>query len=330
MIVITGGAGFIGSHLAEHLLASGHRVRLLDNLSTGRRENVARLLGPRCELEEVDVGRLDEAGRWLEGVDELYHLAAAVGVKLVVTQPVDSIEHNVLDTATVLRAAARRGVPTLIASSSEVYGKSANVPFREDDDAIYGATVYSRWSYALAKALGEQLALAHHGQSGLPAVIVRLFNTVGPRQVGQYGMVLPRFVQRAASGEPIEVYGDGRQTRCFCHVRDVVAAMPRLLAKADCHGGVYNLGGDEEVSIGELAERVVALTGSSGGIRYVPYDEAFSGPIEDPRRRVPDLQRVREAIGFQPTRPLDKMLEELIALARRSAGAEAANDPRNP
>lgn len=318
-IAITGGAGFIGSHLAEHLLELGHRVRLLDNLSTGRAANVEHLLGPRCTLERVDVGGLDDEGQWLAGVDELYHLAAAVGVKLVVTEPVASIEHNVLDTARVLRAAARRGVPMLMTSSSEVYGKSDRVPFREDDDAIYGATKYSRWSYALAKALGEQLALAHHAQDGLSVVVVRLFNTVGPRQVGQYGMVLPRFIQKAVSNEPIEVYGDGKQTRCFCHVRDVVEAMPRLVAEPACRGEVFNLGSDEEVSIERLAERVIELSGSTAGVRHVPYEQAYAGPFDDPRRRVPDLHKIQQTIGFRPTRTLDKIIEELIGQTSNSA-----------
>lgn len=324
-IVITGGAGFIGSHLAEHMVERGCRVRLIDNLSTGRRSNVAHLLGPRCSLEEVDVAELDADGGWLEGADALYHLAAAVGVKLIVEKPVESIEHNVVDTARVLRAAAKRSVPTLIASSSEVYGKSTAVPFREEDDAIYGATVYSRWSYALTKALDEQLALAHHARSGLAVVVVRLFNTVGPRQVGQYGMVLPRFVQKAVRDEPIEVYGDGEQTRCFCHVRDVVGAMPRLMATEQCHGGVFNLGADDEVTIKALAERVIALSGSRGGLRFVPYERAFAAPFDDPRRRAPDLRRIREAIGFQPSRSLDKIIEELIQLARHPADNAGAD-----
>ncbi len=322
-VVITGGAGFIGSHLAEQLLARGHRVRLIDDLSTGRRENVAHLLGERCRLDVMRVGDLPADGSWLEGVEAVYHLAAAVGVKLIVEEPVRSIENNVTETAGLLAAAAGRSVPTLIASSSEVYGKSGQVPFREDDDVVYGATVYSRWSYAMAKALDEYLALAHHRTSGLGVVVVRLFNTVGPRQVGRYGMVIPRFIASALADEPIEVYGDGEQTRCFCHVSDVAAAMRRLLAEPACRGRVFNLGSDEEVSIAALADRVIALSGSRSEKRFVPYDQAYQTRFDDLRRRVPDLRRIREAIGFAPTWRLDEILKQLIEEARSGSGASA-------
>lgn len=322
--MITGGAGFIGSHLAERLLSRGQRVTLVDDLSTGRRSNVAHLLGDRCRLIERRVGDMPADGRWLEGVDGLYHLAAAVGVKLIVDEPVSSIENNILETAGLLRAASARGVPTLVTSSSEVYGKSATVPFGEDDDVTYGPTVYSRWSYAMSKALDEHLALAHYRTHGLPVVVVRLFNTVGPRQSGQYGMVIPRLVHRATSGEPIEVYGDGRQTRCFCHVSDVVEALPKLLGDGACHGRVFNLGSDEEWTIDAVAERVLALTGSPAGKRYVPYEQAYGKAFDDLRRRVPDLGRVREAIGFEPRWSLDMILRELVEAARAShAGREA-------
>ncbi len=315
-VLITGGAGFIGSHLAESLLARGHRVSLVDDLSTGRRDHVAGLLGERCTLTECRVADLPSDGSWLDGVDQVYHLAAAVGVQLIVDQPVSSIENNVVETAGLLRAAASRGVPTLITSSSEVYGKSTAVPFREDDDVTYGSTMFSRWSYAMTKALDEHLALAHYRTDGLPVVIVRLFNTVGPRQTGQYGMVLPRLVNRAVAGEPIQVYGDGQQTRCFCHVSDVVRALPKLLGRADCHGRVFNLGSDEEWSINAVADRVIELSGSTAGKCHVPYEKAYGTAFDDLRRRVPDLTRVGEAIGYRPTRSLDAILTELIDLAR--------------
>jgi UDP-glucose 4-epimerase len=316
-VLITGGAGFIGSHLAELLLGQGCAVHIVDDLSTGRRENIAHLLGDRCRLTVSKVADLPGDLAWAEGVDEIYHLAAAVGVKLIVDDPVGCIETNLLDTIKVLRAAAPRRIPILITSSSEVYGKSDRVPFGEDDDVTYGSTVYSRWSYAMAKALDEHLALAHVASEDLPVVIVRLFNTVGPRQTGRYGMVVPRFIEKALANEPIEIYGSGRQTRCFCHVGDVVPALVRLLARPECYGRVFNLGSDEEVSVEQLADRVIELTGSTGGKRWVDYDQAYQTRFDDLHRRVPDLTRIKRAIGFEPTRDLDAILEELIALARR-------------
>lgn len=318
-VLITGGAGFIGSHLARRLVGEGHHVHILDDLSTGRRENVADLIGPRCVLQ---VQRASEAlGQyaWLAGFDAIYHLAAAVGVQLIVDRPVYTIEDNIMETAATLRAAAAFNIPVLITSSSEVYGKSDRVPFREDDDVTYGSTAYSRWSYAMTKALDEYLALAHHRQTGAPVVIVRLFNTVGPGQIGQYGMVVPRFVERAVAGRPIEIYGDGRQTRCFCHVGDVTAALPRLLAEPTCWGGVFNLGSDEEVTIEELADRTIRLAGSVSRKVHVDYDQAYNTRFDDLRRRVPDLSRVRQAIDWRPTKRLDDILGELIDQARRTA-----------
>ncbi len=315
-ILITGGAGFVGSHLARHLLSQGHRVHLLDNLSTGRVANVAELLGENCVLQRESVAEALTNVAWLREFDQIYHLAAAVGVQLIVDDPVHTIETNVLETARVLKAAATFHIPVLITSSSEVYGKSDRVPFREDDDVTLGATIYSRWSYAATKALDEYLALAYHRQLDLPAVVVRLFNTVGPRQVGQYGMVLPRFVEAALDGRPIEIYGDGQQSRCFCHVQDVVEALPKLLGYDACHGRVFNLGSDQEVTINELADRVIALAGSSSTKRYIAYEQAYGQKFDDLRRRVPDLSRVREAIGFAPRRQLDDILRELIETQR--------------
>ncbi len=316
-ILITGGAGFIGSHLARKLVGEGALVHIVDDLSTGRRENVADLLGPDCVLQVQRVSEALVNIAWLREFDAIYHLAAAVGVQLIVDRPVYTIEDNVLETAAVLKAAAAFNTPVLIASSSEVYGKSDRVPFREDDDVTYGATTFSRWSYAMTKALDEYLALAHHAQAGAPVVIVRLFNTVGPGQVGQYGMVVPRFIERALADSPIEIYGDGKQTRCFCHVADVVDALPRLLGESSCWGRVYNLGSDEEVTIEQLADRVIALSGSNSGKVHVDYDRAYNTRFDDLRRRVPDLARVRAAIGFEPTKKLDDILDELIDPARR-------------
>jgi len=323
-VLITGGAGFIGSHLARLLLEQGHTVHLLDNLSTGRRDNIAGLLGEfdgRVRLQVQSVSEALSNFAWVRHFDQIYHLAAAVGVKLIVDDPVHTIENNVVDTARVLQAASAFDIPILVTSSSEVYGKSDRVPFREDDDVTYGATKHARWSYAATKAIDEYLAMAHHRQTGLATVVVRLFNTVGPGQIGRYGMVLPRFIESALEGRPIEVYGDGRQTRCFCWVGDVVTALPKLLASPSCRGGVYNLGSDEEVTITDLAERVIALSGSSSEIRFVPYEDAYGADFDDLRRRVPDLHRVRAAIGYAPTRTLDQIVTELItrAKARRQA-----------
>ena len=319
-IVVTGGAGFIGSHLVESLLAAGHDVHVVDDLSTGRRSNIAHLLDNfrGCRLSACRVSDMPADGSWLDGVEQVYHLAAAVGVKLIVEQPVRSIENNVTQVATLLRQVADRKIPTLIASSSEVYGKSAKVPFCEDDDVVYGSTRFSRWSYAMSKALDEYLALAHYQTDGLPVVAARFFNTVGPGQSGQYGMVVPRFIAKALSNQPIEVYGDGRQTRCFCHVGDVTDALPKLLGRPECHGQVYNLGSDEEVSIADLADRVIAMTGSRAGRVNVPYDSAYGSGFDDLTRRVPDLTKIRAAIGFTPTKKLDDILRQLI----RPAGNE--------
>lgn len=320
-ILITGGAGFIGSHLARRLLADGHELVLVDDLSTGRRDNVAELLGERCELRCQRVGEALADDAWMQSIDAIYHLAAAVGVQLIVDEPVHTIETNVLETSAVLRSAARFGTPVLLTSSSEVYGKSSRVPFSEDDDVVYGATCYNRWSYAATKAIDEYLALNYHKTHELPVVIVRLFNTIGPGQIGRYGMVVPRFIERALADKPIEIYGDGQQTRCFCHVSDVVGAMVRLLSTPACCGRVYNLGSDEEVTIDELADRIIALTGSSAGKRYVDYQTAYGAAFDDLRRRVPDLDRIRQAIGFEPTCTLDQMLRQLIDAARDQASS---------
>ena len=320
-ILITGGAGFVGSHLARRLLADGHDLVLVDDLSTGRRDNVAELLGEHCELRCQQIGEALADDAWMKSIDAIYHLAAAVGVQLIVDEPVHTIETNVLETSAVLKSAARFGTPVLLTSSSEVYGKSSRVPFSEDDDVVYGATCYNRWSYAATKAIDEYLALNYHKTHKLPVVIVRLFNTIGPGQIGRYGMVVPRFIERALADKPIEIYGDGQQTRCFCHVSDVVGAMVRLLSTPACYGGVYNLGSDEEVTIDELADRIIALTGSGAGKQYVDYQTAYGAAFDDLRRRVPDLSRIRQAIGFEPTRSLDQILRQLIDAARAQASS---------
>jgi UDP-glucose 4-epimerase len=331
--LITGGAGFIGSHLAERLQADGRELVLIDNLTTGRRENVAHLLGDRCRLVEAGVGEaLAREPHLLQGVREVYHLAAAVGVRLVVDDPIRMIRNNVEEAALILEAARAAGAAILIASSSEVYGKSAKMPLAEDDDLVLGPTTSSRWGYALTKALDEHLALAHHAKHGLGAVVVRLFNTIGPRQVGRYGMVVPRFVRRAVEGGELEIYGDGRQTRAFCDVRDVVRAMTDLLGDPRHHGGVFNVGSDDEMTIGELADRVIALAAAHGGgaarKRLVPYAQAYEPGFEDPQRRVPDLSKIRRAIGFQPAFSLDQTLAELIALASCARPPQPLAPPR--
>lgn len=314
--LVTGGAGFIGSHLVDALLARGDTVVIVDNLSTGRRENLAaHAANPRLTLITRDVSAaVPDLGK-PETFDEIYHLAAAVGVKRIIERPIESIENNVVETAALLRYAAKaphqRRPRVLIASSSEVYGKSAKSPFSEDDDCVYGPTTALRWSYACSKAIDEHLALAHHAQSGLPVVIVRLFNTVGPRQVGEYGMVLPRFVRRVLAGEPPEIFGDGQQSRCFCDVRDVCRALPRLLAEPGCAGRVFNLGSERGITIRDLAHTVIHTLGARVQPRYIPYDEAYAPGFEDLRQRVPDLRRVREAIGFAPVISLEQTVRDV-------------------
>lgn len=322
--VITGGAGFIGSRLARRLVDLGRRVVVLDNFSTGRRSNLADLashpLVTVVESDLRDTALLDDV---IAEADEVYHLAAAVGVRLIVEDPVHTIETNVQGASEVLRVAAKWMRPILLTSTSEVYGKGTRTPFSEDDDTIYGPTKNSRWSYAFSKAIDEFLALAYHQSRGLPVVIVRLFNTVGPGQVGDYGMVAPRLVQQALAGGPIQVYGDGAQSRCFCHVDDIVPALIKLLATPAAHGLVVNLGSDEEVSINELAERIRAKVNPACAIKHVPYDEAYRPGFEDLRRRVPALDRARRLIGFAPSRNLDKILDDVIAYCRASGASQA-------
>lgn len=330
-VLVTGGAGFIGSHLVECLIArdgGGLDVTVVDDLSTGRRENldVIRAAGERAGAAvRVIESDLCEAIPVLgDGApfDRVFHLAAAVGVDLVLDDPVRAIEVNVETTSALLKHLSRHGSPpTLIASSSEVYGKPGTSVFSEDDDSLYGSTTVTRWSYAHAKALDEHLALGYHATRGLPTVVARFFNTVGPRQRGRYGMVLPRFVGAALAGESLRVFGDGQQTRCFCDVRDVVPAVAALLETPVCFGRVFNIGSDRAVSVRGLAERVIAVLGSASGIELVPYDEAYASGFEDLRHRRPDLSRVREAVGFEAAYPLDRTIRDVADEMRKSGVA---------
>lgn len=311
--LITGGAGFIGSHLAERLLETGHHVVVLDDLSTGRLANLSAVAGhPRLQLVRDSVECEATVTALMSQCDRVFHLASAVGVQLIVDEPVRTIRTTIHGTEVVLEAAFKFGRPVLITSSSEVYGKGTRVPFAEDDDVVLGSTRHTRWCYAYSKGVDEFLGLAYHRQYGLPVVIVRLFNTVGPRQVGQYGMVLPRFVEAAMAGRPLKVTGDGTQTRCFAHVSDVVDAMIKLMDTPAAVGGVFNLGSDEEVSINELARRVIAATGSSSSVEHVSYEAFYGRAFDDMMRRVPDLRRIRATIGYRPRRNLDQIIQSVV------------------
>jgi UDP-glucose 4-epimerase len=308
-ILVTGGAGFIGSHLTEVLLARGNEVTILDDFSTGRPQNIAHLRADsRLQVVCDSVENPTTVNTVMASCDAVYHLAAAVGVQLIVDQPVRTISSIIHGTEVVLEAAHRFGRPVLITSSSEVYGKGLRVPFSEDDDVVIGPTRSSRWCYGYSKGIDEFLGLAYHKQFNLPVVIVRLFNTVGPRQVGMYGMVLPRFVELAVKGLPLKVHGDGRQTRCFCHVSDVVAAMIRLTDRNDVIGQVFNLGSDEEISIIDLARRVVSVCESKSQIEFVSYEQAYGQRFDDTQRRVPRLDKLRSVIEFFPRYGLDQII----------------------
>jgi UDP-glucose 4-epimerase len=315
--LITGGSGFIGSHLADLLLAAGHRVLAIDDLSTGRLDNVHHLLdNPSFHLARANITDQVVMDRLASQADIIIHLAAAVGVKLIVEHPVRTIETNVMGTEVVLQAALRYGRRVLLASTSEVYGKGSKIPFGEEDDVLLGPTSKSRWSYAASKMVDEFLALAYHQEYGLEVVPFRLFNTVGPRQTGQYGMVVPRFVRQAVRGEPITIYGDGAQSRCFCDVRDVVEAIGGLAQHAEAPGRVYNIGSSEEVTIRELAERVKSISQSDSPIVYTPYAEAYAPGFEDMRRRAPDTSRIQALLGWRPRRSLNDILQAVTAYER--------------
>lgn len=316
-ILITGGAGFVGSHLADKLLGEGHEITVIDDLSTGRYSNIAHLEdndGFRLIIDTVLNAPLME--ELIRETDRVYHMASAVGVRLIMEQPVKTIETIFHGTDVVLGRCAKFRKRVLIPSTSEVYGKGVSVPFREEDDLLTGATDKHRWAYACAKTLDEFLALAHYKETRLPVVVARLFNTVGPRQTGQYGMVVPRFVQAAIKNEPIEVHGDGTQSRCFGHVTDVVGGLTSALETPACFGEVINIGSDAEVTINQLAEKAIALTASTSEIRFVPYAEAYGEGFEDMRRRVPSLEKARLLIGYQPTRTLDDIINDVAGELR--------------
>jgi UDP-glucose 4-epimerase len=324
-VLITGGAGFIGSHLADAYVARGDEVVALDDLSTGRFENVLHLWQhPRFRLVTGTVEDADAVAELVAECDAVVHLAAAVGVRLVVERPVRTIETNVRGTEAVLAAAAEHGRKVLVASTSEVYGLSGRGTFREGDPLVLGATTTARWGYACSKALDEFLALGYWRERGVPVVIARFFNTVGPRQTGRYGMVLPTFVGQALAGRPITVHGDGSQTRCFCDVADVVGAVLRLMDHPDAVGGVFNVGSDEEVSIAGLAALVKDVAGSASEVVHVPYREAFRDGFEDIRRRVPDLTKVRDLIGYRPTRTLAQIVRRVVNAHRPAAACQLA------
>jgi UDP-glucose 4-epimerase len=313
-VLITGGAGFIGSHLADAYLQRGDDVSVIDDLSTGTIDNISHLkTNPRFSYTIDTVHNQPVTAELVDQCDVVVHLAAAVGVKLIVESPVRTIETNVRGTEVVLKLANKKKKKVLIASTSEVYGLSADVPFREDGNLVMGATTKGRWSYACSKAIDEFLALAYWREKKLPTVIVRLFNTVGPRQTGRYGMVIPTFVRQALAGRPITVYGDGKQTRCFGYVGDVVGALIKLVDHPDSVGQVFNIGSNEEISIFELAQRVKQLTDSKSEIVFMPYDEAYEEGFEDMPRRVPDTSKINQLVGFKPEMKLDGILQSVIS-----------------
>ena len=312
--LITGGAGFIGSHLTEHLLAAGNEVVVLDNLSTGTLDNLSAVIG-RPEFRFVQGSVTDPAAveACMSGIEAVFHLAAAVGVFTILDKTMDSLRTNLHGTETMLDAALRHDVPILVASTSEIYGKNTANGLTEESDRIIGSPLKNRWSYAEAKALDETFAHLYAVEHGLRTVIVRPFNTVGPRQTGRYGMVIPRFVTQALAGESITVFGDGQQTRCFCHVHDVVPALVALLSDESAYGKVFNLGSTEQTTISQLAERVITATGSTSVIAKVPYEEAYGEGYEDMQRRIPDCTRALNQIGFAPTRTLDDIISAVVA-----------------
>jgi len=316
-VLITGGAGFIGSHLAEYLLSQGHFVFVIDDLSTGSIENILHLKRDSRFHYTIDsVLNVPVAAELVDQCDIVYHLAAAVGVKLIVESPVRTIETNVRGTEVILELANKKKKKVVIFSTSEVYGKGNKIPFAEDADLVLGPTNKGRWSYACSKAIDEFLALAYWKEQRLPVLVVRLFNTVGPRQTGRYGMVLPNFVRQAIEGRPLTVYGDGNQSRCFCHVSDVVGALSQLSSVESALGGVFNLGSDEEITILKLAHRVKDFLKSDSPIEMIPYEEAYGVGFEDMSRRVPDLSKLHNLTGYRPTKTIDDIIESVAEYQR--------------
>lgn len=316
-VLITGGAGFIGSHLAEALIAQGHDVTVLDNLSTGRYENLAHLDGnPRLHFVMGTILNESLVDKLVERADVVYHLAAAVGVELIIQRPLESMMTNIRGSEIVFEMAHRYRKKVLIASTSEIYGKNTNGPLREDMDRILGSPLKSRWSYSTSKAVDEILAYVYWKEKGVPTIIVRLFNTVGPRQSGAYGMVIPRFVGQALRGEPLAVHGTGKQSRCFLHVRDVVGALPKLMEHPKAIGDVFNIGSQEEITIEALARRVIEITKSDSTIAHLPYEEAYEEGFEDMMRRVPDISKIHGLIGFKPSQDLNAIVHDVMTDAR--------------
>jgi UDP-glucose 4-epimerase len=318
--LITGGAGFIGSHLSDYLLKLGYRVTIIDNLSTGQLKNIAHLMdNPNFHFVIEDIRNIYITDRYVSECDVIFHLAAAVGVQKIIQEPINTIEINIGGTETLLKTARRYRKKILIASTSEVYGKGVKFPFEENDDSLLGPTTKSRWSYAASKAIDEFLGLAYYHEVGLPVVLFRLFNTVGPRQTGQYGMVVPRFVQWAIENHPIQVYGDGKQSRCFGNVHDVVDGIYRLSVTDSAVGELFNIGATEEISILGLAERVRERAGSVSEIKVIPYDEAYKDPgYEDFMRRVPSIDKIGRVVGWEPTTPLNDTIDQIIAYYREN------------
>jgi len=312
-VLITGGAGFIGSHLAELLISNGYWVTAMDDLSTGSLENVLHLIqNPQFQFVRETILNTQVLDRLSSQAEIIIHLAAAVGVKLIIENPVHTISTNIMGTEAVLSTANRYGCKVMIASSSEVYGKGTGIPFREDDDCLLGPTTHNRWAYATSKVVDEFLGLAYFQQYNLPVIIMRFFNTVGPRQTGRYGMVVPRFIRQALRNEPVTVYGDGTQSRCFADVTDITIAVKRLMERPEAVGQVFNIGSTEEITIKDLASRVIQLTGSNSKIKYVPYDQAYSPGFEDMKRRVPSIDKISSVIEFFPNRTLDEILARVI------------------
>lgn len=325
-ILITGGAGFVGSHLADKLIGEGHEITVIDDLSTGRYQNIEHLEGEKNFRLIIDtVLNYSLMEELVRETDRVFHMASAVGVKLIMEHPVKTIETIFRGTDVVLGFCSRYRKRVLIPSTSEVYGKGYSIPFKEDDDLLTGSTDKHRWAYACAKTLDEFLALAHWKETRLPVVVVRLFNTVGPRQTGQYGMVVPNFVKAALKGEPLTVHGDGEQARCFGHVLDVVEGLTQAIETPECFGQVINLGNAEEVTIKGLAEKAIAMTDSRSEIRYIPYEEAYGEGFEDMRRRVPSLEKANRLIGYQPTRTLEQIINDVAEQFREELKTETAN-----